>query len=304
MRCVLLLAITTVAFAATASAADLKGSKDHPLLPRYEGAEISYCDVKAFEEATIFVKPPLRSGREPAPGVMQRVEGRVTTLAYQIPKGRSPLEVFRNYETAMKASGYTILVSCTGPEQCGDGVETLIKRASTYGGAVRYIAGRRADGVLAAVTVYPRGPDTSVEASIVEPAKMEQKISIVDAAGLERDMASKGRALLYAIRFDTDKTEIRPESKPQLAEIAAYVARSKRPVLIVGHTDGTGDYAYNVKLSQGRAAAVVAALASDHGVARALLTPVGVGMAAPVATNRTAAGQALNRRVEIVERSK
>jgi len=71
---------------------------------------------------------------------------------------------------------------------------------------------------------------------------------------------------------------------------------------VVGHTDNQGELAYNESLSGRRAAAVVEALVSTHGIAPARLQSRGVGPLAPVASNATAAGQALNRRVEIVIR--
>lgn len=72
-------------------------------------------------------------------------------------------------------------------------------------------------------------------------------------------------------------------------------------MLIVGHTDAKGALDYNRDLSQRRARSIVEALARDYGIERARLTPLGVGMAAPVATNRTDQGRALNRRVELVD---
>jgi len=69
---------------------------------------------------------------------------------------------------------------------------------------------------------------------------------------------------------------------------------------VVGHTDNTGTYEYNLDLSRRRAAAVVEALTRGHGVAAARLKAVGVGPVAPVASNATEEGRAKNRRVELV----
>jgi OmpA-OmpF porin, OOP family len=70
---------------------------------------------------------------------------------------------------------------------------------------------------------------------------------------------------------------------------------------VVGHTDNVGDPAMNVKLSQARAAAVIAALRQNHGVAASRLSAFGAGPYAPVASNKTEEGKAKNRRVELVE---
>ena len=74
-----------------------------------------------------------------------------------------------------------------------------------------------------------------------------------------------------------------------------------RWLLFLGHTDNVGDLALNMKLSQARAAAVVAALTGKHGVAAARLSAFGAGPYLPVASNKTDEGKARNRRVELVE---
>ena len=70
-------------------------------------------------------------------------------------------------------------------------------------------------------------------------------------------------------------------------------------VAVVGHTDNTGDFNYNLQLSQRRAKAMVDALVKD-GVAADRLAAVGVGSLSPVAPNNTPEGRAQNRRVELV----
>jgi len=69
----------------------------------------------------------------------------------------------------------------------------------------------------------------------------------------------------------------------------------------VGHTDNIGTLSSNMDLSQRRAEAVVRALVSSHGVDAKRLHPIGVGPAAPIASNKTEEGRARNRRVELVE---
>ena len=62
-------------------------------------------------------------------------------------------------------------------------------------------------------------------------------------------------------------------------------------VLVVGHTDNQGALDANLELSRRRAQAVVAARVSQQGIAAARLTKQGVGMAAPVASNASEAGE-------------
>jgi outer membrane protein OmpA-like peptidoglycan-associated protein len=119
---------------------------------------------------------------------------------------------------------------------------------------------------------------------------------------MNKEMNANGSVAIYGILFDFDKADVKPESKPQLDEIAKLLkANPKLHVLIVGHTDNKGQLGYNQTLSSKRAQSVVAKLAKDYGIPVGQMTAVGVGPAAPVATNDTDAGQAKNRRVELVK---
>jgi outer membrane protein OmpA-like peptidoglycan-associated protein len=69
---------------------------------------------------------------------------------------------------------------------------------------------------------------------------------------------------------------------------------------VAGHTDNVGTPDANMKLSQERAQAVMAALA-QRGVGADRLTAKGYGQTAPVADNRSEEGRAKNRRVELVK---
>lgn len=137
--------------------------------------------------------------------------------------------------------------------------------------------------------------------NIVETKAREQRMEMVRADAMDSSLARDGKVTFYAILFDTGRAEIKAESQPQLAEIVAYLrAQPTLKALIVGHTDNQGGLDYNLDLSRRRAASVVAAL-TGQGISANRLTPQGVGMAAPVATNDTDEGRARNRRVELVK---
>jgi outer membrane protein OmpA-like peptidoglycan-associated protein len=70
---------------------------------------------------------------------------------------------------------------------------------------------------------------------------------------------------------------------------------------VVGHTANVGTLAFNMTLSKQRADAVVTALVTRYRILAARLDAAGVGSLSPVTTNRTEAGRAKNRRVELVE---
>ena len=70
-------------------------------------------------------------------------------------------------------------------------------------------------------------------------------------------------------------------------------------VNVIGHTDSTGEAAYNFDLSQRRAQAVASVLING-GVSPQRIRSIGRGEDAPIATNATAQGRQQNRRVEII----
>jgi OOP family OmpA-OmpF porin len=145
------------------------------------------------------------------------------------------------------------------------------------------------------------GPGRQVWLRIIEKKQMAQYI-VADAAAFGNDINATGHVAVYGIYFDTNKADVKPDSRPALEEIAKLLAQNPGlKLLVVGHTDMTGSMDANTKLSQARGEAVVQALVSQHGVAAARLKGHGVGPLAPVATNDTDEGRAKNRRVELVK---
>lgn len=302
--------------AGVAVAQDVKGSKDHPLIPRYEGSEIIGYEAEAYTDHRLFVAPAKApGGLERNTASTEELEGRRTRVVYRGPVNRSSLEVFRNYEAALKKAGFEPIFSCAR-EECGGRQfsysVTKVGALAAYDGEQRYMAAKlvRPEGdVYASVYVIKSGaaggPDKDrpmMQIEVMEMKPMEAKMVVVDSSVMERDIAAKGRVAMYGILFDFDKDTMRADSKPQLDEIAKLLkSQPGLKVLIVGHTDAKGAFDYNRSLSERRAASIVAALIRDYGIDRGRLTPLGVGMAAPVSTNRTEQGRSLNRRVELVD---
>lgn len=301
--------------------ADVAGARDHPLVGRYEGARIIRHQAKDFEEVRLVDKPLLaQDGPRRTERNSRAVEGRHLRLTYEGPAGRSALEMFRNHEEALAARGFERLYACRGAE-CGPGFTVLgaIEGVAGTAGLPQVLDGQRyglfrlaRDTGTVWVAIYanerpaagnrPLVPFALIE--VVEERAMDAgRIQFVDATEMERAIGATGRVALYGILFDFDRAEIKPESRPTLEEIAKYLRANPQVGLIVaGHTDATGAFDYNVELSRRRAAAVVAALTREYGIAPARLTPFGVGPAAPVAPNDSEDGRAKNRRVELVRR--
>ncbi|PFH08973.1 OOP family OmpA-OmpF porin [Collimonas sp. PA-H2] len=99
--------------------------------------------------------------------------------------------------------------------------------------------------------------------------------------------------------FDFDKAVLKPEGKAKLDDLTSKLGAINLEVIIaVGHTDSVGSVAYNQKLSVRRAEAVKAYLV-HKGIESNRVYTEGKGKSQPVADNKTAAGRAKNRRVEI-----
>jgi outer membrane protein OmpA-like peptidoglycan-associated protein len=120
------------------------------------------------------------------------------------------------------------------------------------------------------------------------------------ADSLKAELDRYGRLVLY-INFDFNKATLRPDSKPIVAQVLKLLqGYPELSVVINGYTDNVGAHDYNVKLSQQRAAAVVAALEAG-GVAAGRLSSGGFGPEQPLADNDTEKGRAKNRRVELIK---
>jgi len=123
--------------------------------------------------------------------------------------------------------------------------------------------------------------------------------TIPTSNNLSQSLANSGSAIVYGIRFDLGESQLRAESQATLQEAhAALEAQPELNLIIEGHTDATGSAAANRELSERRAQAVKTWLV-DHGIGPERLQARGHGDNDPVASNDTAQGRALNRRVEL-----
>lgn len=102
--------------------------------------------------------------------------------------------------------------------------------------------------------------------------------------------------------FDFDKAILKDEGKVELHRLAGLIkgeTMTVRDIDVVGHTDSVGTDEYNQRLSIRRAAAVKSYMASQ-GIPGSIIDVIGMGERQPVASNETAEGRALNRRVDIL----
>jgi OOP family OmpA-OmpF porin len=317
--------MTLVALPALAQ--DIAGSGDHPLVPRYPGSGICLYRVEDYGRYSLVVGPVQPIGNQLP---TQSIEGRVTRISYALEEDRSALEVFRNYQIALKQADFREQYRCeeTGcvdherPEKYGsdfaDANPNLQGRCRgkpsfghrmANGSQQRYLVAKltrpkEGDVYIAVyVTRDDRKPTVLVQADVVELTPMAVGMELKLADEMQREIRQEGRSVLHGILFDYDSDVIKPESEPALQEIHKLLTGTPGlKLLVVGHTDDQGSLDYNLDLSRRRARSVVKALVSRYGIARSRLEGHGVGFLAPVASNDSDQGRALNRRVELVKR--
>lgn len=130
-------------------------------------------------------------------------------------------------------------------------------------------------------------------------AKLQQMQD--ELAGMNAKQTERGIVVtLGDVLFDTGKADLKPGAARNLEKVAQFLQEyPERVVMIEGFTDSTGSDAFNLQLSEQRAAAVRTAL-QGLGVEADRIQTRGYGKEYPVASNSTTAGRQLNRRVEIV----
>ncbi len=144
-------------------------------------------------------------------------------------------------------------------------------------------------------TAFVNGPCEEAPAVAAAPAAAPAAPAPAAAA------APTSEKVTYAADafFDFDKAVLKPAGKEKLDELVGNLKGLNLEVIIaVGHTDSVGSVAYNQKLSVRRAESVKAYLVSKGVEANRVYTE-GKGKSQPVADNKSAAGRAKNRRVEI-----
>jgi hypothetical protein len=126
-------------------------------------------------------------------------------------------------------------------------------------------------------------------------------ISQMPIADIVATLKSEGRVSMSGALFESNNHKLTGSAGDVVAKLAESLKQLPDAKLaIVGHSDSTGDFAYNVDLSARRAQSVIEALVSNHGIKRARLVGLGAGPIDPLATNSTADGRSLNRRVSFI----
>ncbi len=309
---ILFLVILVLVVSLTAFAED-----GEQIVPIYEGSRVVFDDEFGYEELLVVMDEETTT----------IVEGVLRRLWCEAPDGRSPLEVIRNYESAITSMDGEILFLTRDPQSIqiderkfsdvfgenrnNRGLATNVMTQNSFPGLIsEYLVGKMPTAESSVYVIIGAGRGhwaanqanrTFFEIITLETEPMEMGMVTIDY--LREGLEMQGRVAVYNIFFDTGSSEIKAESAQALTVIAEFLQENpENRYLVVGHTDNVGSYAVNFRLSEARASAVVDQLVSGYGVNKEQLTAVGVAFASPVISNTTEEGRARNRRVEIVEK--
>jgi len=265
--------------------------------------------TKGFQSALNAVeraigRSPLGAAINAAGGDLKKSEGQIAAIIVSDGEDMdtTPITAAKNMKAKFgdRVCIYTVLV---GDDSAG---ETLMKQVAAAGGC----------GFSVRANEFKTGNDMgdfvqNVFLAKVAKSKMAKPLDS-DGDGITDDLdkcpntpkgatVNKNGCWVYAavVTFDTDKYEIKPGAFSVLNEGALIL--KKNPEIKVefdGHTDNVGSAAYNMKLSENRAKAVM-----DYFVAKGIdpkrLATKGFGLTRPAASNDTKEGRAKNRRVEL-----
>lgn len=276
---------------------------DHPEVARFPGARINNYDYKEYEEFQLILAKPQRApGGAFTAAKLMPLEGKVTYIHYEMPKSVSPLQVFRNYQSSLRRSGFSDLFTCDRPctTENLSNFQGLMKARQlylNYSTDNQYLAAQR-NNTYVSLWVNDGGAFLFV----VEKEKLDDGLmAVTGESPIAKALGADGKVDLYGFQFDTGKAVLRDGSKPTLQELGKVLQDNPGlNVEVVGHTDDVGGADGNQRLSEARAAAVAEALSRSYGIAAPRLKTRGMGQTVPLAANTTEAGRAQNRRVEII----
>jgi OmpA-OmpF porin, OOP family len=319
--------------ATTADAADLPQSKDPDGFRRFEGSEIIHYAASAHDQYFL-------ARGEGAIGVgfekQERVEGSTVRVVYKAPLGTTAAEIFRNYQQMLTDLGFERTFKLDSgalyalsakdfqqrfyfqadyaarkdhedtPFQDADNQYYLTARLVRDGQAIDaavYVAESgglewQEPGVRQPIVIRLGQPVIGMD--VISSRQADFRPVEIKAPEMAKALSAAGKIDIYGIFFDVDKTELKPESRAALEEVAKLLKSDPSLTIeVAGHTDNTGGADHNMKLSFGRAAAAVNALVNTYGIDKARLQPKGYGDTKPVAPNDSDQGRAKNRRVEL-----
>ena len=250
------------------------------------------------------------------------IEGKLVSRVYQLPTEKSLIEFKRNYEQILIENNFDIITASQNAKgkdinairtsnqhnriskrkyQPKPSITTLARIESQVD---YYLYAKRLEenGLRNVVILFNESHGVYAIDELVTAEMQTDMVKITEDA-LKNALENEGKIAIYDIHFSTGSAEIENSSNEAMDVIGKFLNNnSKINVYVVGHTDDTGNFDHNMKLSSQRANSVVTRLVEEYGVDHSRLKAKGVGPLAPVASNMTEAGKQQNRRVELVRK--
>ena len=194
--------------ALAAFAQDAENCKDSPLITRMPGATIHNCEHKEFEQLDV------RTGTDKdGEAIQKHLEGEYWFWDYGNREGVSEIQVFRNFETALRKAGFAI----------------------DWSGSPNLLTAHKGD------TWYSLDNKGDFYYQYIVAVKAMQQEVTADAAQLQDEISKSGHVAVYGIHFETGKAAVLPDSEPVLAEVQKLLEQNASlKVRIEGHTDNVG----------------------------------------------------------------
>ncbi|MEM0947518.1 MAG: OmpA family protein [Pseudomonadota bacterium] len=289
------------------------------------GARITREDTTDFATLALPVSEWSEGGME-----MIERDGTITRRAWRVPEtSLTTLQAAGPVRRDLEERGFKVLFDCSTSD-CGGfdfryALDLLPEPEMHVNlGDFRFITATRADPETALGIMISRGAgdlyiheirsaETPEQPRVLDPSPEPAKDAentrpnpVPVIAGRNGDtltarLETYGRVVLDDLVFATGSAALEPRAFPSLVELAAWLNETPDAALVlVGHSDAVGGLDGNIALSRQRAESVADRLVSAHTVAPGQLRAEGVGYLAPVASNATPEGRALNRRVEAI----
>jgi OOP family OmpA-OmpF porin len=260
----------------------------------------------------------------------ERVEGAVEITAYRVPlENGSTLELMQILQEQLAAAGFAVIFDCE-TEVCGGfdfryGLDVLPEPDMHVNlSDFRYLSARRGALEDLAILVSRAGqigfvqimrvardagrlttPEVATPLVVADPPKLVtdlgQATTLMAAPSLIAGLESGSSMVMTDLVFEPGSSSLSTGQYDSVVQLAGWLAADPRlKVMLVGHTDASGGFEANLRLSRLRAESVRQALLSIQGVVPDQVQAEGIGPLSPRATNLTEEGRRQNRRVEVM----
>ncbi len=283
-----------------------------------EGARQSAHSERAFDRYALPVAPFTADQHG-----TRAIEGRIVWSAFRLDDpSATTTTIAENYRSWLSEQSFTPILDCSA-EACGGfdfrfGAAILPAPGMQMDATdfVQLTAEKPAERLAASIlvtrvlgTIYIQtvmiGPGEPPTTLVVQEAAVTQPETLIlpsEERVLHEALLERGHVRVEGLDFSVGGAQLTESSSQALDMLARLMTRNEEiSVIVVGHSDNEGSLEANLELSKRRAEAVRDTLI-ERGVGANRLDAHGVGFLAPVTSNASQGGRALNRRVELVLR--